>query len=60
MFTRKRGDTKLKNVSSISDKVREKYRSDSHLETILKREKVTSLHQLKKKYRDERNKKSKQ
>ena len=60
MFTRKRGDTKLKNVSSISDKVREKYRSDSHLETILKREKVTSLHQLKKKYKSERKQKSTQ
>ena len=58
MIPKKRGDTKLKNVSGISEKVREKYRSDSHLETILKREKVTSLHQLKKKYRDERNQKS--
>ena len=58
MFPRKRKDTKLKNVSGISEKVREKYRSDSHLETILKRENVTSLHQLKKKYKSERKQKS--
>ena len=36
------------------------YRSESYLETILKRENVTSLHLLKKKYRDERKKKSMQ
>ena len=60
MFKRKRGDTKLKNVSGISKKVEKKYRSDSHLETILKREKVTSLHQLKQKYIDERKRKSAQ
>ena len=53
-FTKKRKDTKLKNVSDVYEKVKEKYRSESHLETILKRENVTSLHLLKKKYRDER------
>ena len=58
MFLRKRRDPKLKNVSGISDKVREKYKSVSHLETILKRENVTSLYLLKKKYRDERKRKS--
>ena len=59
-FTKKRKDTKLKNVSDRYEKIKEKYRSDSHLETILKRENVTSLHLLKKKYRDERKKKSMQ
>ena len=58
MFFRKCKDPKLKNVSGISEKVKEKYRSDSHLETILKRENVTSLYLLKKKYRDERKRKS--
>ncbi len=60
MFFRKCKDPKLKNVSGISEKVKEKYRSDSHLETILKRENVTSLYLLKKKYRDERKRKSMQ
>ena len=58
MFPKKRKDTKLRNVSGISEKVRAKYRSDSHLETILKREKVTSLHKLKQKYIAERKRNS--
>ena len=53
-FTKKRKDTKLKNVSDRYEKIKEKYRSDSHLETILKRENV----QLKKKYKSERKQKS--
>ncbi len=57
-FTKKRKDTKLKNVSDRYEKIKKKYSSESYLETILKRENVTSLHELKKKYRDERKQKS--
>ena len=58
-FTKKRKDTKKK-CTDRYEKIKEKYRSESYLETILKRENVTSLHLLKKKYRDERKKKSMQ
>ena len=39
-FTKKRKDTKLKNVSDRYEKIKEKYRSESYLETILKRENI--------------------
>ena len=53
VYRRKRGDTKIENIDEIPDQVKEKYRSDSHLDTILGNERVTSLHQLKKKYQDD-------
>ena len=53
VYRRKRGDTKIENIDQIPDQVKEKYRSDSHLDTILGNERVTSLHQLKKKYQND-------
>lgn len=47
---KKRNDTEMGNVSGIPYKVMDKYREDIHLGTVLKRENVTSLSQLKKKY----------
>ena len=52
VYRKKRKDTKIDNISGIPDQVKKKYRSDSHLDTILGREHVTTLHQLKKKYQD--------
>ena len=50
VFRKKRKDAKIENISGIPDQVKKKYRSDSHLDTILEREHVTTLYQLKKKY----------
>jgi hypothetical protein len=50
----KRSDTELANLKiqdSIKQKLDEKYRSDTHLGTILKREGVSSQSQLEKKYK---------
>ena len=49
-FRKKRDDTKLGNVSGIPYDVMDRYREDAHLGTVLKREHVTSLSQLNKKY----------
>ncbi len=46
----KRNDTKIKNISDLPEKVMYKYRSDTTLGTVLKRERVVSKNQLKKKY----------
>ena len=51
-FRKKRGDTKIGNVSGIPKEVLDKYRNDAHLDTTLEKERVTSLHSLKKKYND--------
>lgn len=49
-FRKKRDDTKMGNVSGIPYKVMDKYREDIHLGTVLKKENVSSLSQLKTKY----------
>lgn len=49
-FRRKREDAKMGNVSGIPYEVMDRYREDIHLGTVLKRENVSSLTQLKKKY----------
>ena len=49
-FRKKRDDTKLGNVSGVPYDVMDKYREDAHIGTVLKREHVTSVSQLKKKY----------
>ena len=51
-FRKKRGDTEIGNVSGMPKKVLGEYRNDAHLDTILQKERVTSLHNLKKKYND--------
>ena len=52
IFRKKRGDTKIGNISGMPKEVQGKYRNDAHLDTTLKKERVTSLHSLKKKYND--------
>ncbi len=47
---KKRNDTEIGNISGMPTDVLDKYRDDTHLGTVLGRERVTSLHQLKKKY----------
>jgi len=47
----KRNNTKIKNISDLPKKVTDKYRNDTHLGTVLDRERVVSKNQLKKKYR---------
>jgi hypothetical protein len=49
----KRKDTKIENISDLPKKVVDKYRSDTHLGTVLDRERVVSKNQLKKKYRED-------
>lgn len=49
-FRKKRDDAEIGNISGIPYKVMDKYREDAHIGTVLKRENVTSLSQLKKKY----------
>lgn len=51
-FRKKRGDTEIRNISGIPPEVLDKYRGDAHLDTVLEKERVTSLHGLKKKYND--------
>jgi len=46
----KRNDTKIKNISDLPYEVMDKYREDATLGTVLKRERVVSKNQLKKKY----------
>lgn len=46
----KRNDTKIRNISDLPEEVMYKYRSDTTLGTVLKRERVVSKNQLKKKY----------
>ena len=50
---RKRGDTEIGNISGMPKEVLGKYRNDAHLDTTLKKERVTSLHSLKKKYNND-------
>ena len=49
---KKRGDTEIGNISGMPKEILDKYRDDAHLDTILEKERVTSLHGLKKKYND--------
>lgn len=49
-FRQKRMDTKIKNVSGLPAAVRDKYRGDTSLETVLDRERVVSLSKLREKY----------
>ena len=49
-FRKKRSDAEIGNISGVPKKVSAEYRNDAHLDTILKREHVTTLHDLKKKY----------
>ena len=51
VIRKKREDTQAKNIKSLPSKVKKKYRKKTQLKTILKKEKVTSLHQLGKKYK---------
>lgn len=46
----KRNDTKIRNISDLPEEVMYKYRNDTTLGTVLKRERVVSKNQLKKKY----------
>lgn len=55
---KKRKDAQVGNISSMPAKVKKKYRKNTKLKTVLKKEKVTSLHQLGKKY-DKKKKTSK-
>ena len=55
VFRKKRDDTKMGNVSGIPYDVMDKYREDIHLGTVLKKEHVSSLSQLKKKYSSKNN-----
>lgn len=56
---KKRKDSKLGNIKSLPAKVRRKYRGNAQLKSVLKKEKVTSLYQLGKKYKKKRRKKAK-
>ena len=49
-FRKKRGDTEIGNISEMPKDVLDKYRDDTHLDTTLAKERVTTLHGLKKKY----------
>jgi len=55
VFRKKRDDAKMGNVSGIPYDVMDKYREDIHLGTVLKKEHVSSLSQLKKKYSSKNN-----
>lgn len=48
---KKRGDTEIRNISGMPQEVLDKYRGDAHLDTVLEKERVTTLYALKKKYR---------
>lgn len=49
---RKRGDTLIRNVSGLPKEIIDKYRSDTHLSTVLYDYGVTTLYHLKKKLRE--------
>ena len=48
---KKRKDAQVGNIKSMPSKVKKKYRKNTKLKTVLEKEKVTSLHQLDKKYK---------
>lgn len=50
VIRKKRSDTEIGNISGMPKEVIEKYRKDAHLDTVLRKEGVTTLHALKKKY----------
>lgn len=56
---KKRKDAKLGNIKSLPAKLKKKYRGNAKLKNILKKEKVTSLYQLGKKYKKKKRKKAK-
>lgn len=49
-FRKKRGDAEIGNIPGMPKEVLDKYRNDAHLDTVLEKEHVTTLHDLKKKY----------
>ncbi len=50
VIRKKRNDSEIGNISGMPQEVLDKYRNDAQLGTILKKERVTSLYALKKKY----------
>jgi hypothetical protein len=52
VLRKKRNDTKIKNVSGLPSRFLRKHRSDMKLGTLLKKERVTALNQLRKKKRN--------
>lgn len=49
---RKRDDTKIGNISGLPKEIYEKYRSDTHLSTVLADYGVSTLYHLRKKLRE--------
>ena len=53
VLKQKRNDTKIENISGLPTEIRDKYRSDTQLGTVLENERVVSLSQLKKKFSED-------
>lgn len=49
VIRKKRDDTKIEHISDLPNSIKEKYRKDTHLGTVLRDHGVTTKSQLKKK-----------